>query len=344
MTTPSGYLKRKVAQSVDEAIAQYTADNIKTIVKASIQKYIESFFNTDGGNREIFKTLTKKGLQFVTDQSFDASSDSTIRKTQLARFFEQVRNELPCMLILDGGFDYVHQNWNGLNRTWKSNNEWYASVLVSRNLKITIACGARDQSTADFMQGLLSIVFGEYRFISAGQRITGNREIGETWTVKLGYPTLGTVTHQPLGEDPKDKIWMFNIDIEQVSFEDSVSFKQPLPKFGPPGQGVPNEPNLGGVAPIIYLQDTIKMDEQAQVLFDLFQPDFHRIIIKDPNIATIEVKSRTISPRRIGTTELQVVRTRRKPEQPVDGNGLVQDQTGALDEVVASKTFRVIRS
>ena len=334
--SPSGYLNRKIAQSADEAIAQYTADHIKTIVKATIQKYIESFFNQDGGNREIFQTPSKMGLQYITDKSFDASSDTTLRKTQVARLFEQVHRELPCMLIMDSGFEYVHQNWTGLDRAWVNKGEWYASVLITRNLKITIAVGTRDQSTTDFLHGLLSVLFGEYRFISSGQRITGNEEIGETWVVKIGTPELGTVTNQPINEDPKDKVWMFNIELNNVLFEDSVSFKQPLPKFGTPGTGVMNEPDLGWTPPIIYLQDEIPINEQVRVLFDLFQPDFHKIIIKDPNIATIETKSRLISPRRLGTTELQVLRPRRDNEQ---GN---PDQTGATHVVVATKSFKVV--
>lgn len=334
--SPNGYLNRKVAQSAEEAIAQYTADHIKTIVKATIQKYIESFFNTDGGNRELFSALTKTGLQYITDKSFDASSDVTLRKTQLARMFEQVHQELPCMLIMDSGFEYIHQNWIGLDKVWFNNGEWYGSLFFTRNLKITIAVGTRDQSSADFLHGLLSILFGEFRFVAQGQRLTGNYEIGETWVIKIGHPTLGTVTQQSLGEDPKDKIWLFNLELEQVLFEDAVSFKQPLAKFGDPGQGVLNEADLAGIPPVIYLDDVIPINQTTQVLFDLFQPDFHRIIIKDPNIATIETKSRILSPRRLGTTELQVVRAR------TDLDNQQNAQTGANDVVVASKTFKVV--
>lgn len=334
-TPPSGYLKRKVAQSADEAISQYTADHIKTIVKATVQKYIESFFNTNGGNRQLFETLSKQGLQYVTDKSIDAANDPTLRKTQLARMFEQIRQELPCMLIMDSGFEYVHQNWIGLDRVWFNKGEWHGNVQITRNLKITLAVGTRDQSSCDFLHGLLSILFGEFRFVSGGQRLTGNYEIGETWVVKIGTPQMGTVTQQPLGEDPKDRIWMFNMDLENVMFEDSVSFKQPLDKFAPPDTGVMNEAELGWVAPIIYLDEEIPMNERAQVLFDLFQPDIHQIIIKDPGIATFEPRSRTISPRRLGTTELQVVRVRRDADDKFD------NQTGSKHVVVASKTFKV---
>lgn len=335
-TTPPGYLKRKVAQSAEEAISLYTADHIKTTVKATIQKYIESFFNQNGGNRELFKTITKQGLQYITDKSFDAASDTTLRKTQLARMFEQIRQELPCILILDTDFEYIHQNWIGFDKVWFNQGEWFGSLLITRNLKIQIAVGTRDQSTADMLHGLLSIIFGEFRFISGGQRITGNEALGETWVIKLGTPSLGTVTNQPLGEDPKDKIWLFNIEIDSVLFEDQISFKQQMNKLGPLGQGVLNEPELGWAAPIIYLEDTIPINEQAHLTVDLFQPDFQKIIIKDPNIATIDVRSRTISPRRLGTTELQILRLRNEADNEFN------NQTGSNYIVVASKSFKVV--
>lgn len=333
-TPPSGYLNRKIAQSADEAVSQHTADHIKTIVKATIQKYIESFFNQDGGNRELFKTLSKTGLQYITDKSFDAASDPTLRKTQLARMFEQVRQELPCILIMDSGFEYVHQNWTGLDRVWQNGRDWYASVLISRTMKITIAVGTRDQSSTDFLHGLLSVLFGEFRFISQGQRITGNQEIGETWVVKIGTPTLGTITQQPVNEDPKDRVWMFNIDLEQVLFEDTVSFKQKLPTYVA-GTGSINNPDLGATPPIIHMPDTIPINQPTRVLFEMFQPDIHRIIIVDPNVATINLAARTVSPRRLGTTQLQIVRQR------PDNEGNEADQTGSKDVVVASKTFTI---
>jgi len=332
---PSGYLKRKIAQSAEEAIAQYSADHIKTIAKAAIQKYIASFLDRDGGNREILKVFSKMGLQYITDKSFDAASDSTLRKTQLARLFENLKTELPAILIMDSGFDYIHQNWLGIDRSWQQNGEWYANALICRNLKITIAVGTRDQSTTDFLQGLLSVMFGEMKFISAGNRLTGNFEIGETWVLKIGPPTLGTVNQNRIPEDPKDAIWTFNIDLDNVLFEDTVTFKQPLPKFGGPRTGVMNEPDLGWTPPIIYLEDEIPINETARVLFDLFQPDFHHIIIKDPNIATFEPQSRTISPRRLGTTELQVIRNRRDLDNEID------QQTGSKGVVVATKVFKV---
>src|SRR5271163_2046813 len=80
-TPPAGYLNRKIAESVQDAIAHYSVDHIKTIVKSAIQRYIQSFMDTDGGNRELFQTITRMGLQYITDKSFDPASDPSLRKT-----------------------------------------------------------------------------------------------------------------------------------------------------------------------------------------------------------------------------------------------------------------------
>jgi hypothetical protein len=335
MTTPQGYIKRKVAQSAEEAIAQYTADHIKTIVKATVQRYVESFFSSEGGNRDLFKKVTQMGVKYITDKSFDPASDATVRKTQLARMFEQIRQELPCILIMDSGFEIFKQNWTGIDRTWVSNNEWYCRLLISRLMNITIAVGTRDQSSTDFLHGLLSVLFEELRFVAGGNRLTGNFEKGENWVVKLNSPKLGTVSQENIADDPKEKIWMFSLEIPDVLFEDSIQFSQPMDRLGPPRDGVLNEPDLGWTPPIIYLDDTLPINQPAQLLLDLFQPQYQKIIIANPNIATIDVRSRTINPRRLGTTELQIIRPRR------DADGPPNEQTGSDYVVVASKSFRV---
>jgi hypothetical protein len=337
---PSGYMNRKIAESVQEAIASQSIDHIKTISKSAIQRYIESFMNQQGGNRQIFEAITKLGLQYITDKSFDPASDPTLRKTQLARLFEQVRRELPCILIVDSEFEYIQSNFTGLDRVRIQNNFWYGTVQIVRRLKISVVVGTRDQTSTDFLHGLLSVLFGELLFISGGTRITGNSNAGETWVIGMGNPELGNVTQQRVGEDPKDTIWSFVIDLPHVLFEDFVTIKQPIDKLGQPGgQGVVNDGNLvGDTPPIIFAPDTLAINQSAQILISYFQPILHTVVIDNPNIATYEPKSKTLSPRRLGTFNIQVVRI--KPKQ----GELFNQQTGTFTEVVAQKQVKITAS
>jgi hypothetical protein len=335
---PTGYMNRKIAESVQEAVANRSMDHIKTIVKAAIQRYIESFMNTQGGNRKIFEVLTKLGLQYITDKSFDQASDPTLRKTQLARLFEQVRRELPAILIVDSEFEYIQSNFTGIDRAYIQNNFWYGTVQVVRRLKISIVVGTRDQTSTDFLHGLLSILFGELLFISHGTRMTGNTNLGESWVIGMGNPVLGNITQARVNEDPKDTIWSFVIDLPNVLYEDHVTIKQPIDVLEqPPGPGVVN--GFANVTPIIYAPNTIPINQSVKLLFQYFQPLQHSVIIDNPNIATYNPTTQEFSPRRLGTCNIQVVigplATRVVQNQPFN------QQTGTVTEVVAQKQITI---
>ena len=340
MPPPSdGYLNRKVAQSVQEAIATRTPDHIKTIVKSAIQRYIESFMSQQGGNRSLFETFTKMGLQYVTDQSFDQTSDPTLRKTQLARLFEQIRQQLPAILVVDSSFEYVPANFTGLDRVRISDGYWYGTVQIVRNLVISVVGATRDQSSTDFLHGMLSILFGEMRWLAGGTRMTGNSEQGEGWVLTMGIPRIGNVTQNKVTDDPKDTIWSFSIDIPDILFEDHVVVKQAIDKWDGTSKDIMNPQGtaVGLTAPIIYAPDTVAANDSFQVKFDYFQPDLHKIIISDPNIATIDPRTRIISPRKLGTFEIQVLRLKAE-----SSSELFNQQNGSTMNVISRKQVKVV--
>lgn len=332
---PKGYLNRKVSESIQDAVSNYTVDHIKTIVKAAIQRYIESFMDAQGGNRKLFEAITKMGLQYVTDRSFDPASDPSLRKTQIARLFEQVRQELPCILIMDSSFEYNMMNFTGIDKAWIHGTEWYGRIHISRTLKIMVVAGTRDQSSADFLHGLLSVLFGELRFLADGNALRGNRNNGETWCMTMGNPQLGKVNQNKVSSDPKDTIWFFDIEIPDILFEDHLTIKQPIyiPELG---EGVMNPPGaLGDVAPIIHFPNSIPINEPTQLMIDLFQPDVQEVFISNPNIAVYDPHTRIITARRIGKFKIQVMRYRKLDRDPVG------EQTGRTFDVVAEKEVKV---
>jgi hypothetical protein len=336
---PDGYLNRKVAQSVQEAVQSYTVDHIKTIVKSGIQRYIESFMSPVGGNRSLYETVTKMGLQYIVDKSFDPTTDPTLRKTQLARLFEQIHRELPAILIVDSAFEYVPTNFTGIERAHILQGSWYGTLQIVRQLSILVVAGTRDQSSTDFLHGLLSVLFGELRFLAGGNLITGNRDLGETWVMTLGSPKLGTVSQDNVSDDPKDKIWTFSIEIPDIIFEDTVKVKQAVDKIGGQGVGsVSPRDYIADTPPTIIAPETIAINDSVKVYFETFQPEFHRVIISDPNIATYEPQSQILTPRKLGTFQLQVIRHTTAPLNA----GNFNQQSGALFDVVSFKEIRVL--
>lgn len=336
-TPPQGYLNRKIAESVQDAVAQYSADHIKTIVKAAMQRYIQSFMDTQGGNRTLFEALTKAGLQYVTDKSFDPASDESLRKTQLARLFEQIRQELPCILIMDSAFDYVNMNLNGMDKVWIKDGYWHGRLHIARNMKVMVVGGARDQSSADFLHGMLSVLFGEVRWVAGGTSITGNKTNGENWCMTMGTPVLGKVSQNKVSGDPKDTIWFFDIEVPDILFEAHVVIRQEIPRVLP-GTDVMNPENgyLGLTPPKIIFPNSIPINEPTQLLIDLFQPQFQQIFISDPNVAVFDPTTRMITARRLGKFRIQILKARRDTDKD-----LFNQQGGRTLDVVAEKEVTV---
>lgn len=292
--------------------------------------------NTDGGNRELFETFSKMGLQYITDKSFDPASDQTLRKTQLARLFEQIRQELPCILIMDSAFEYVNYNWTGIDKVWILNHEWYGRVHIARNLRINIVAGTRDQSSTDFLHGLLSILFGEMRFLAGGTRIKGNFENGETWCMTMGTPILGKVSQNKVTGDPKDSVWFFDIEVPDILFEDYIVVKQPFYRVKR-GQNIMNPPTeLVNTPPVIIFPDTIAINQPTHLLMQMYQPEFQRVFVSDPNVAVYDPYSRMVTAKRLGTFKVQIMRFRRDVN-----NAPVNENDGHSLEVVAEKAVRV---
>jgi hypothetical protein len=332
-------LTRKVSESVQEAIAHYSIDNIKTIVKAAIQRYIESFLSQQGGNRTLLETFSKIGLTFVIDQHVEAESDPTLRKLLLARLFEQIRTQLPCILISESNFEYVPMNWTGIEAAWVQQGSWHGAVQIARKMQLSIITATRDETSTGQLHSILSAMFGEFRWLASGTQMEGNRAAGETWTLTIAAPpTIGAVQQSPLSDDPIDKVWIASIELPDLWFEDRVLIKRPMGRFGPPGTGVMNpDPQLGDTAPIIYAPATVAINDTAQILFDYLQPDIHRVILSDPNVATFEPQSQTFRPRRLGTVEVQVLRAKKVLGQQPYGS-----QDGATQDVVSRKEIKVV--
>jgi len=331
---PTGYLNRKVAQSVQEAVQSQSVDHIKTIVKAAIQRYIESYMNVQGGNRDLFAIISKLGLQYITDQSFDPLSDPTLRKVQLARLFEQLHQEMPAILIMDSAFNYVPMNFTGLDAAWIKDGQWYGRVQIFRELVISVVAATRDQSTTDFLHGLLSVLFGEMTFLGGGTLMTGNANDGETWVMTMGNPKLGTVEKTAVTEDPKDKIYSFSIEIPDILYEDFVVIQQPIDRLGG-GEGLINTPDVGLTPPVIICPDRVPITGSAFVKFINFQPLKQTVILSDPNIATYDPINAVLYPRRLGTVLLQVIQAPLYPGEPPPQ--FFNQRTGNPPQVVASK-------
>jgi len=336
---PKGYIFRAAPKSVQEAVSRASHDRIKSITKQAIQHYIEQFMDTKGVKRSITEAVGSLSKLFITDTD-TLTTDPTLRPTQLARYFNDIRERLPAILIVDSGMEWVDPGFNNLDAVTHFGERgefgqakfWQGQFPLTYNIPISIVAAAADQESADALGSFLTLVFGPLRNISGGQRITGREDKGDTWEVRLPLTfTPSPTTNSAINDDPKDSVWAMTIDL-LVQFEDRIQLEQEMAQVAFPPTARVGDPNLSdNLSPIIDFPDQIKLNEINRIRVDQLQ-DMQRIVLSDGNIATFDPESLCLTARKLGTFEIQVVDRRVR-----------QAQGAALaPEVVASKAVEVI--
>jgi len=337
-----GYIFRAAPQSVQEAVSRASHDRIKSITKQALQHYIQQFMDTDGVKRSITEAVGSLSKLFITDTD-SLTTDPTLRPTQLARYYNDIKERLPAILIIDSGMEYVDPGLNVLDHATHLGNRgelgnplmWQGQFPLTYNIPITIVSAAQDQESADALGSFLTLIFGPLRNIGGGQRITGRDDKGDTWEVRLPLSFVPSpTTNSSINDDPKDSVWAMTIDM-LVQFEDRIILQQEMSSATfPLGQEV-GDPNLGGpggtLKPVIEFPDEIKLNKTNQIRVRNFQ-DGQRVALSDGKIAVFDPETLIVTARRLGKFEIQVFDRRHR--QP-SGAALAP-------EVVASKSVNVI--
>jgi hypothetical protein len=301
----SGEILKRPARTAAEAKRYFSPDKIKTLTKRVIQSYVESFFT--GANMSIMSSISPSSVNFNIDKSFDQKLDPTQRKLQIARYFNELRNVLPAILIMDGGVIPVSNNIGQLGSQTLRGNEWYGYYPVIRAIPITVVAAARSVEEADEMSALLSLIFNELRNISGGSYMTGNKEEGETWVIHLPNEPVEVsgISDTEVPGDPVEKIWHAEAVLASVLYEDVVAIKRQVSDLQFGGVVV-NSPNmLDTLLPEIVIPDVISLNQQITILVTNMK-DNYRVVLSDSKIATLNYQM-LLTPRRPGPLTIKVV-------------------------------------
>ena len=315
-----GYIFKAAPKSVQEAVSRASHDRIKSITKQAIQHYIQQFMDTQGVKRSITDAVGSLSKLFITDTD-TLTTDPTLRPTQLARYYQDIRERLPAILIVDSGMEYVDPGLNVIDHatSWGEQTalgaptKWQGQFPITFNIPITIICAAADQESADALGAFLCLVFGPLRNLSGGQRITGRDDKGDTWEVRLPLDFVPSpTTNSAIADDPKDSVWAMTIDL-MVQFEDRIILEQEMAEvvFNA-GNSVTGDSNLNeNLSPVIDFPDEIRLNESYPIRVTNLQ-DRQRVVLSDGKIATFDPESLILTPRKLGHFEIQVLDRRHR--------------------------------
>ncbi len=304
----SGFVAKAVPRSVREAISKQSHDRLKTIAKSALENYIRSFLDTDGQHREVIKAIAKGTLQYITDKSLDKTDDVTVRATQLARLFNDIKQKTPSILIIDSGMDPVPTGlMSGLTHATLFKGNWQGWFLKKFRIPITLGVLTNDQDSTDQLIELVQLTIDSLRQ-TAGGSLMCSPEPGHNWAVSLPLTQgISSTSGTNITEDNKDQLWFANIDLA-LDAEDTFAINLPFDGDYDGGIAKPQWGQTGGLIlpPEIIAPDMMQVNQPAKVVFKKIRHT-HKIVIDQPMIATIDVQNRVVTPRRIGTFTIQVL-------------------------------------
>lgn len=322
MTTdpkPEGYIFKSIPKGSKEASAATAQARVTETVKSAIQEYLERYLSPNGIYRSQLNLTTGFALQYETRLSQGDSEDPTVYNVQLARHWQELRQKLPCILIVDAGFTYVNPGFSGMaDSAILGVSTASVATKMDCSIPIKILIGAIDQSTCADLRDILTYIFGALTQLNRAHLITSRRP-EDNWEIRLPTNfTLEALSHNKLGDDPKDSMYSTGIEIVpefegtiNVGFEKQVQtelyevYEQHAGEF-PGGMfvngrlvTVPGYPKTS-----ITVPETIYLNHPTNIAVT-YMPGEAYFASDNPKIALID--EFTILPKRPGTFHLYLM-------------------------------------
>jgi hypothetical protein len=311
---PSGFVNRPKVRSVAEAVSLDSHDRIVSVAKNALQAYIASFLDTTGFNRNYTKAISTAALQYVTDKSLQDNPDPNKKPTQLARMFNEIRQRLPAIMIIDAGLIWEEPGLGGgLERVSAINGNWQGWYRIAARINVVVACVTQDPESCSMLQNLISIFCKQLRVEAGGSRMTSGKP-HEYWEVRVPLNFNSTI-NQPsnVADDPKDQIWASTIEME-LQAEDMFVIERPIPRTILDG-AVVNDPDLSlTYRPTLDAPSTVKLSDGPFMIVPARMGDQHRLALSDGRIASLDPDSLMVTPHRTGSFDIFILDTTQRQE------------------------------
>lgn len=280
-------------------------------MKGSVCRYLESFFTTDGANRSLVEALMPNVSSLIADRTFDPETDKTKRVLLLQRWFKDMREDLPAIIVADTGANprIELQGIDRLQRKTVSADRlrvlrWYP-VLMSVPLTLTI--GSLDSDTTGQLADALNFIFNTLRQVACGNVLRGVSQEDTKWEVRLpGVTALAGMSTTTIGDDSTAQLFMTTVEIEP-DFEALVVISQARAATfeEAPGAARSGEDLREIYPPQIVCPATITLSESTRFVMRRMRIE-HTLIIDDYRIALVDPTLCILYPRRMGSFKLQV--------------------------------------
>jgi hypothetical protein len=276
--------------------------------------------NADGPRRRQIQQTAPFAVQFVTDVTGAADPDDPlVIQTQLARLWTSLREQLPCIIIIDSSYQPRVSGLGGLEqgrRIPAPNGKDTETIIVQTihaTVGISLMIGANTESDASNLSDLLNYVLGPLTHFNRGHVISPGRPT-DRWEVRLPlHYDMAGLERRNLGEDQRDSMWSTSINME-VQFEGEISH----------GMHHPADPFIRDLAGgdlytrsstlNVYAPSSISLRQHVPLRVENL-PVSAYLITDDPRVAIVD-DNLILHPKKPGTCKLLILRDSSSDPQP----------------------------
>lgn len=211
---PEGYIYKAIPKGPRSSAAKAAKARVTQTVKSAMQEYLERYLSPNGIYREQLKLTADFAIQYETRISAPEEDDPTIYDLQLARYWQELRTKLPCVLIIDSGFNYMNPGLGGMAGSAVLGRSTSSVIMkMDCSIPIKLSVAAMDETTCSDIRDMLTYIFGVLTQLNQAYLIQSKRP-EDTWEVRLPFNfEPDGLENRKVTEDNKDSLWTTGITI-----------------------------------------------------------------------------------------------------------------------------------
>tara|TARA_R100001079_G_scaffold74738_1_gene39898 strand:+ start:159 stop:1280 length:1122 start_codon:yes stop_codon:yes gene_type:complete len=347
---PEEFIFSNIPRTKKEKIARTAEARVTETIKSALQSYLGRYFDPRGVHREQLTLTAGFTVNYETRISGPRDNeDPTIYQVQLERYWTELRQKLPAILIVDTGFSRETTGLGGITDSRQINDslsQVELSMLATVPIELQIA--SMDATTCSDLRDALEYIFGVLTHLNKGHVIRSDRP-EDKWEVRIPLTeTSSGLERRNVTDDPKDSFWTATLSLEMV-FEgiSAVIFDRQVQANrladGKPisvgvGAGTADRLSLNyqisdqymGVDPMgfrtsdgkcvplatssptldaIRVPESVKINQNTPIELD-WMPAWGYFVSDNPRIALIDVTTCSIVPRRPGIFKVHLMDSR----------------------------------
>lgn len=229
------------------------------LAKLAVAGYLQSCLT--GDRKQFFTEFAPYSTQWQlrTDKQW-RGEDPLDQAVQIARFFENVREAPPQVLIRSTGYTFRNQNLGTFAISRPEAKRQVVASIESTIVPLDLAVAAQDEDQAGYLIHFVESAFGPLCRFLINYLIKPEDETRRNWAVYLPLTwSVGGLTDVPITEDRKNRLWTttysaeVNVDVA-IWAQYSTPFTAKLGAIPPQMRTVrislPNQVRVGTATPL----------------------------------------------------------------------------------------------